>query len=322
MDIHNHLNTTFIITGGAGRVITAIPALEKYHRLNPNDDFNVIVHGWESLFWSHPNLQHRVIGVNQKGTFDQIIRKTQVMVPEPYHVYGFYNQKIHLSEAFDYLINNTNDHSDLNYNCLHLSNAEIEGAEELIKKYKLEKKQKKAVVFQPYCAVTDMINNKPIDRSNRSLLQDHSTQLIQAMAKSAVVLNASPPRFRDPKDTDSISFDDPYMDYFRRLIGLIYHCDLFVGCDSVGQHVARALGKPSIVLMGCTDETNYAYPNHATIVRKEDHSPVYSPWRLSDIDIDFADRANDGAMNFSEEEFSDILDLVDTAINGNNRVSL
>ena len=37
-------NTTFVISGGAGRVVTAIPALEKYHRLNPDDDFKVLIY--------------------------------------------------------------------------------------------------------------------------------------------------------------------------------------------------------------------------------------------------------------------------------------
>ena len=56
------MNTTFIIDGGAGRVINSIPALEKYYKLNPEDDFNIIVHGWESVFWSNSKLQKRVFG--------------------------------------------------------------------------------------------------------------------------------------------------------------------------------------------------------------------------------------------------------------------
>jgi hypothetical protein len=311
-------DTTFIISGGAGRVICAIPALEKYHRLNPNDDFNVIVHGWESLLWSHPILQHRTIGVAQKGTFDNVIRSTRVVSPEPYQVHGFYNQKLHLAEAFDEIINQTDDHSDLNYNCLHLSRVEIEGAKALLEKYKSEKKSRRSVAFQPYGSGVDMINHQPIDRSNRSLLQEHSTRLIQEMSKSAVVLNASHPKFRDKKDTLSVSFDDPQADYLRRLMGLIYHCDLFVGVDSLGHHIARAFDKPSIVFMGGTCDENYAYPNHSTIVRKENRTPVYSPWRLSDIDVEFSDRANDGIMEFTDDEFSDILNLVNTTIGGSN----
>ena len=315
------MNTTFIITGGAGRVVSAIPALEKYHRLNPNDDFNVIIHGWESLLWSHPTLQHRAIGVAQKGTFDNVIRSTRVVSPEPYQVHGFYNQKLHLVEAFDEIINQTDDHSHLNYNCLYLSRIETEGAKALLEKYKTEKKSRRSVVFQPYGSGVDMINHQPIDRSNRSLLQEHSTRLIQEMSKSAVVLNASHPKFRDKKDTLSVSFDDPQADYLRRLMGLIYHCDLFVGVDSLGQHIARAFNKPSIVFMGGTCDENYAYPNQSTIVRKEDRTPVYSPWRLSDIDIEFSDRANDGIMEFTDDEFSDILNLVKNHLNNGGGIS-
>ena len=40
------MNTTFLLSGGAGRIIAAIPALEKYHRLNPDDDFRVVIYGW------------------------------------------------------------------------------------------------------------------------------------------------------------------------------------------------------------------------------------------------------------------------------------
>lgn len=309
-------DTTFIISGGAGRVICAIPALEKYARLNPNDDFNVIVHGWESLVWSHPILQDRTIGVGQKGTFNNVIRKTRTVNPEPYQLHGFYNQELHLTEAFDEIINSTDDHSDLNYNCLHLSRVEIEHAKSLLEKYKAEKKSRRSVVFQPYGSGVDIVNHQVIDRSNRSLLQEHSTRLIQEMSKSAVVLNASYSRFRDKKDTFSVSFDDPNADYLRRLMGLIYHCDLFVGVCSLGQHIARAFNKPSIVLMGGTCTENYAYLNHSTIIRKSDRTPVYSPWRLSDIDIEFCDRANDGIMEFTDTEFQNITDVIMSALNG------
>jgi len=310
------MNTTFIITGGAGRVICSIPALEKYAKENPNDNFNVIIHGWESLLWSHPILQDRTIGVGQKGTFDNLIRNTRVVSPEPYQVYEFYNQELHLAEAFDKIINSTDDHSDLNYNCLHLSRIEIEGAKELLEKYKAERKSRRSVVFQPYGSGVDIINRQIIDRSNRSMTQDHSTRLIQEISKHTLVLNASHPKFRDKKDTFSVSFDDPNVDYLRRLMGLIYHCDLFVGIDSLGQHIARAFNKPSIVLMGGTCDENYAYPNNSIVIRKSNQAPKYSPWRLSDVDVEFCDRANDGIMEFTEQEFNNISNTVINALNG------
>jgi hypothetical protein len=73
--------------------------------------------------------------------------------------------------------------------------------------------------------------------------------------------------------------------------------------------------------MGGTCDENYAYPNHSTVIRKEDRTPVYSPWRLSDIDIEFSDRANDGIMEFTDDEFSDILNLVNNHLNNDGGIS-
>ena len=310
-------NTTFIISGGAGRVVCAIPALEKYALNNPTDDFNIIVHGWESLIWSNPILQHRVIGVEQKGTFNNIIKKTRVVYPEPYHLYEFYNQELHLSEAFDKIINLTDDHSDLNYNCLYLSKIEIEASKELIEKYKAKQRMQRSVIFQPYGSGCRVINNKVTDPSNRSLMPQHSIKLIKDMSRLATVINASHPEFRDKQDNISITFDDPYSDYIRILMGLIYHADLFVGVDSLGQHIARAFNKPSVVFMGGTCDENYAYVDHSTIIRKSNWAPVYSPWRLSDVDVEFSDRMNDGIMDFTDEEMKEITHIVLSAINSN-----
>ena len=57
------MNSTFLLSGGAGRIITAIPALEKYAKNHPEDDFNVLIYGWENLYWNHPFLQSRTYGV-------------------------------------------------------------------------------------------------------------------------------------------------------------------------------------------------------------------------------------------------------------------
>lgn len=304
------MNTSFIITGGAGRVACSIPALEKYHRLNPYDDFNIIVHAWESLFWSHPLLQSRTYQAMQKGNFEQLIRHTRVVIPEPYQVHGFYNQRMNLIQAFDEQINNTDDHSDLNMNYLHLSDIELAASFEMLDKFKTEQKKKKVILFQPFGSSVRMINQVPMDQSNRSLTSNNSFRLISEMNKYALVLNASPPNFRHSQDTYSMFFDDPNANYFRRLMAFVYHCDYFVGCDSVGQHIARAFNKPGLVIMGATDEINYSYPEHFTVYRKPDRSPAYSPWRLSDVDVEFADRMNSGIMDFNQKEISDILGII------------
>ena len=101
------MNKTFIINGGAGRVVAAIPALEKFARWNPHNDFKIFVYGWESLFWSHPLLQARTYSIGQKGVFNDYIKNSELMIPEPYERRSYYSQSKSLAEVFDEEINNT-----------------------------------------------------------------------------------------------------------------------------------------------------------------------------------------------------------------------
>lgn len=308
------MNTTFLINGGAGRVIASIPALEKYQKLNPKDNFKVIVHGWEQLFWSHPTLQERTFGAHQKGLFEHVLKDSNIVAPEPYFLNSFFNQQTNLAEAFDEIINSTNDHRDLNYECLHLSTYEIQKAKELVSSFKQETKRNKLVVFQPYGSAVEMVNQRPIDRSNRSLTLDGYFQIAKSLSTDAAILYASQPQFKHAKDNFTFSIDEQ-PNYLRILTSIISQCDLFVGVCSVGQHIARMLNKPSIILMGATNELNFCYPNNQTIYRKKDRQPTYTPWRLLESNCEFCDRANDGIMNFNDKEIKEIINLIKTNLN-------
>lgn len=298
-----------MINGGAGRVITAIPALEKYEKLNPNDDFRIIVHGWEQLFWSHPTLQKRTFGAYQKGLFDQFIKNNRVVSPEPYELHSFYNQKSNLIEAFDECINRTQDHSDLNLNCLHMCDFEVHRIKELIRNWKETHKKRKLIVFQPFGSSVDLINNQPVDRSNRSLKMIDYYEIVKALNNDAIIIYTSPPQFKHPNDKYSICIDE-YQPYLRTMMGLISECDYFVGVCSVGQHMARSFNKPGLVLMGATSEQNFSYPDHFEIYRKKDRQPHYTPWRLSEADCEFSDRENNGIMDFNNKELKEIIDTI------------
>jgi len=322
------MNTTFILSGGAGRVINAIPALEKYQKLNPDDDFKIIVHGWEELFWSHPTLQKRTFGAHQKGLFDTFIKQSKIICPEPYHLNSFFNQKTNLVEAFDECINNTNHHEDLNHNCLHFSKLEQEKIKELVLGFKEDKKKKKLVVFQPFGSTVEIINKKPIDRSNRSLSMSDYYEIVKAIQQDAAVVYVSQPDFRHPNDKHTIPIDN-YLPYIRTMMGIISECDFFVGVCSVGQHMARAFNKPGLILMGATSEKNFSYPDYFDIYRKKDKNPIYLPWRLYDTDVEFIERQNDGIMDFNTTELSEIINLIKckvdaptTLLSNNEKTSL
>lgn len=298
------MNTTFVINGGAGRVIAAIPALEKFARQNPDDDFKVLVYGWESLYWNHPILQKRTFGAVGKGTFDMFIRNNHLVVPEPYLQHAYYNQHISLAEAFDVDINKTHDHSDIGKPNLYISTYEQINIRRIIAELKAQSNKKKLVVIQPYGSTMAMNNGRPFDTSHRSIDVDDYIRIISQLNKDCLFIYFGNPEFRHPADqwTPNLAHFNPDL---RMYMAFISECDYFIGCDSVGQHMARAFDKPGAVFMGSTFEKNVSYPDHFDILRKPNFAPTYSPLRLPGVDGDFADRANDGIMAFTEDEIKE-----------------
>ena len=68
------MKKVFIIDGGAGRVVTSIPAFLKYHKNHPDENWKILVAGWDMMFWNIPELQDRVFNLETKGSFDNYIK--------------------------------------------------------------------------------------------------------------------------------------------------------------------------------------------------------------------------------------------------------
>jgi ADP-heptose:LPS heptosyltransferase len=305
------MNTTFLLSGGAGRIVAAIPALEKFHRLNPHDDFKVLIYGWENLYWNHPLLQSRTYSIGQKGIFDLIVKNSNLVHPEPYHRYSYYNQKTSLAEAFDEEINQTNDHSDLNSPKLYCHSGETTTALKMIDEALTQRQKKKFIVYQPYGSGIQMVSNRPVDTSGRSLDVDDALSLGKLLSQDAVVLYFGPNEFIHPRDDFMLNAKNLSNVDLRFYMAMILQCDYFVGVDSVGQHMARAFDKPGLVIMGSTFEKNVTYPEHFKIYRNG-VQPTYNPIRIGGVDCEFADRANDNIMKFTDRQIQEIYNLVRT----------
>jgi len=299
------VNTTFLLSGGAGRIITAIPALEKFACLNPNNDFKVLIYGWENLYWNHPLLQSKTYGIGSKGMFDFAVKNNQLISPEPYHINGYYNQKLSLVQAFDSEINKTNNHTDLGKPNLYLHSNEINTAKRMIDEVKKEKQKNKFIVFQPYGSGISMVNNRPCDVSGRSLDVDDALQLAYMLSQDAVVLYFGPNEYIHPDDNFTLNTKNIPGADLRFFMAMISECDLFVGVDSVGQHMARAFNKPGLIVMGSTFEVNVSYPGFFKFYRNG-LKPNYSPIRIGGADCEFADRANDGIMTFNKQQIEEM----------------
>lgn len=305
------MNTTFLLSGGAGRIIAAIPALEKYHRLNPRDDFRVVIYGWESLYWNHPILQSRTYGVGTKGVFDNLVKQNRLVSPEPYHVHGYYNQLLSMAEAFDEIINGTDDHSDLDKPNLHLHSNEVQTARKMVQEALQQRSKKKFIVYQPYGSGIQMVNNRPHDSSGRSLDVDDALHLGRLMSQDAAVLYFGPNEYIHPGDDFMLNAKGIPGADLRFYMAMISQADAFVGVDSVGQHIARSFNLPGLIIMGSTFEVNVSYPRHFKFYRNG-VKPTYSPIRIGGIDCDFADRANDNIMRFTSGQIEEMHRIVRT----------
>ena len=68
----------FFVNGGAGRVISSIPAFEKY--AENHDDFIIVCEGGTDFFKGHPTLDHKVYDHWHKNLFQEHINRETARV--------------------------------------------------------------------------------------------------------------------------------------------------------------------------------------------------------------------------------------------------
>lgn len=296
------MKTIFYIDGGAGRVITAIPALLKYNRLNPGADWAVLVPAWDYLYWGIPELQDRTYGIDTKGVFDNVVKGAdRIITPEPYRLPAYFRQEISLAEAFDREINGSKDHSDLGPPVLAFNKAESTVAKNTINDLKNMQKRQKTVVFQPFGRGAKIEREEVVDEESRSLDPKAYLFLGRKLAQRYNMIFFGEPQFQQKDD----KFAANYTADLRQWAALIQEADYFLGVDSVGQHMARALGKPGTVLIGSTFPVNTTYPGYFNIIEKAG-AKKYSPIRITGLDSLLANRLNEGSMRYNEKELNDI----------------
>lgn len=294
--------TCIFLDGGAGRIIASIPALRKFARLNPDDDFVIVVSGWDNLLWGIPELTDKVYSPNIKGLFENTIKHCSATItPEPYRLPHYFNQRKSLAEAFDTLINCTDNHDDLEQPFIIHNKAEEKIARNVIEDVKAKQGKVKTIVIQPYGRTSRLEVNTIIDDNTRSLSPDAYLLLAKKLSSKYNLILMAEDQFKMKEDTYSFNLTTD----LRSWSAIIDAADYFVGIDSVGQHFARAVSTPGTVIFGSTFPINTSYPNYFNIYEKQGVKK-YCPIRISDIDSHIADRMNDTLMDFDEAEIDTI----------------
>lgn len=300
------MKKVFYIDGGAGRIITAMPALLKYAKLHPGEDWNVLIPAWDALYWGIPELQDRTYSTDTKGVFDNIILKaTEIISPEPYRNVDYIHQRISLAEAFDAEINKTTDHSDLEKPRLVYNNYEKYAAMNTIADIKNAQKKQKTIVIQPFGRGAKIDRAAVVDEESRSLFPSDYLYLAKRLSQNYNIIFFGEQPFQLQEDVYAAKFTCD----LRQWGALIEEADYFVGVDSVGQHMAYASNTPGTVIFGSTFPINTSYPKYFQIIENKANKK-YSPIRIAGLDCMLSNRLNEPCIRFTEAELADIYNSI------------
>ena len=331
------MKTIINIDGGLGRCLTAIPALLKFGKNNPDDDWYVMIPGWDFMLWGIEELQQRTFNPETKGMFENYYWDAdKVIAPEPYKLPAFYRNEISLAEAFDELINGTTDHSDLSDVTLGLTIDEMLAAKSYINQAiqgvnagptgcsptscepsKPVENHKKIIVFQPFGSTATHSELGIYDKSMRSINHMFATKIAEALSKDYIVINMNG-REGFSHFPGIVNFSqDPDL---RTWAAIIQEADYFIGCDSCGQHIANAVGTPASVLVAGTHEVNISYPGKFHII-KNDAKYYPNPMRVSMMNSTLADKLNEKRAVFSDDEMKSHIKEIIKRIEGGKKVT-
>ena len=295
----------FFINGGAGRVIASIPALEKY--AETHDDFVIVAEGGMNFFKGHPVLDKYAYDHWHKNLFEDKIKHRDCMTPEPYRRWHYYNQKCNIAQAYDMEINGLDEPRDLPTPKIKLSKTEAINAINLVEQIKAKTKKDKVIVVQPFGRGAEVQGEFIIDQSSRSFHQRDIVEVINNLRKDYGVIIMSEFQFVvDPPESNMIPCAWPQAD-IRVWAGIIECADHFLGCDSVGQHIAKSVNTTVTTVIGATFPVNISYPEDRNfdIIDIGEGKRVFQPLRLTAED--YQDMMNDECMKMSSENIQSVI---------------
>ena len=298
----------FFVNGGAGRVISSIPAFEKY--AENHDDFIIVCEGGTDFFKGHPTLDHKVYDHWHKNLFQEHIIQRDCESPEPYRVWHYYNQKCNLSQAYDIAINGLDEPRELPAPTINLNKMEVIAGYNVVEEVKSVTKKDKVIVIQPFGRSIEQMGEFMADPTSRSMSLVSTCEIINQLKKDYAVIIMSEYQFpvEENENNSKHQVARPQIQDMRVWSAVIDVADHFIGCDSMGQHIARALGKTATVVVGSTYPENISYPGHKDfdIIDVGDGRREYAPIRITQDEA--VDRFNDEAMELSKNQIKEIVD--------------
>ena len=295
----------FFINGGAGRVVASIPAVEKYAETHAA--FIIVCEGGMNFYRGHPVLHKYAYDNWHKGLFEDKIKDRDCITPEPYRQWHYYNQKCSLSQAFDIEINGLDEPRELPAPNITLAKGEGIQGMQLVDEAISTTGKEKVIVIQPFGRGIMDTGGYMFDPTSRSFnLSDIST-IINNLKKDYCVIVMSEFPFQTEEGESKDAYIVPNIEDIRIWASIIDRADHFLGCDSVGQHIAKAVGSTVTAVIGSTYPINISYPNDPKfdIIDLGEDRRTFSPIRLTMED--YQDIQNDECMSMTEKDISAVI---------------
>jgi len=300
----------FFINGGAGRMICSIPAFELYEKESGDKDFIIVCEGGTDVFKGHPTLDSRTYDIWHKNLFQDKLKDLEIVTTEPYRIWEYYNQKCSIGQAFDIQINDKGIRT-LSKPSLYLSKDELLNGRYVVGEVKKKLKKDKIIVFQPFGRGIEYIDETLVDKTGRSFELKDVKQIIKKLQNAGfavIMMSEFKIDLSDAKLKDEVA--SPENTNIRIWSAIIKYCDHFLGCDSVGQHLAYAMETPCTTVTGSTYPINVSYPDTqgVEVLDMGEIHREFSPIRIT-VD-ERVDRKNEKLMTMNEDITTLIVDHV------------
>ncbi len=295
------MNKAFFINGGAGRVLCSIPALEAYSETH--DDFVIVAESWGEFYACSKILRDKAFPIFHKNLFEDYLKDKEIITPEPYRLNAYFNQKCNLIQAFDMIINELTEVPKTKELKIELNKQEQITGYNIVNEVRENLKRDKVIVFQPFGSSVKVEGNFVFDSSGRSFELKNFYSIIEELKKNyGIIIMSQVPI----PDGQKLGIAMPQNVGLTGWAGIINAADYFLGCDSVGQHIAHALNKPATVVIGATYPDNISYPDNKsfTIIDNAKERRKYSPIRMTFDEC--CDRNNEDLMVINEDTIKEI----------------
>lgn len=300
----------FFLNGGAGRMISSIPAFEKYLEESDDKDFIIVCEGGSEIFKGHPKLDNKIYDIWHKNLFQDKIVNMDIVTTEPYRVWEYYTQQCSIAQAFDIQINGKGIRP-LPKPTLKLSKEEYLAGRQLVSDVKKKLKKEKVVVFQPFGRGIEYIDETLVDKTGRSFeLKDVKSivRKLQEKGFAVILMSEFKVDFTDAKLKDEVAV--PENVNVRVWSAIIKYSDHFLGCDSLGQHLAYAVGTETTAVLGTTFPINVSYPNidGFEVLDMGEVDREYDPIRI--LPDERVNRKNETIMSMTDDIVNLVVDYV------------